>query len=93
VTKTYHAWRGEKDAGKYEDISGFCNSAKLVEIRKQGHTLTPGRYVGAEDTEDSDESFDDKMKRLSSDLAAQFKQSDKLEADIKASLIKLGYKI
>ena len=48
IAKTYHAWRGEKDAGKYEDIPGFCKSAPLEEIRKHGHVLTPGRYVGAE---------------------------------------------
>ncbi len=45
---TYHAWRGEKDAGAYEDVPGFCKSAPLDEIRKHGHVLTPGRYVGAE---------------------------------------------
>ncbi|TAJ24023.1 MAG: SAM-dependent DNA methyltransferase, partial [Planctomycetota bacterium] len=24
IAGTYHAWRGDKDAGKYEDIAGFC---------------------------------------------------------------------
>ena len=27
IAGTYHAWRGEKDAGKYEDVPGFCKSA------------------------------------------------------------------
>ena len=27
IAKTYHAWRGEKDAGKYADVPGFCKSA------------------------------------------------------------------
>src|SRR5439155_1199198 len=49
---TYHAWRGDKGAGKYEDIAGFCKSAKLDEIRAHGFVLTPGRYVGAEEAED-----------------------------------------
>ena len=31
---------------------GFCKAAKLAEIRKHGHVLTPGRYVGAEAAED-----------------------------------------
>jgi hypothetical protein len=48
IAGTYHAWRGEKDAGEYEDVPGFCKSATLEEIRKHGHVLTPGRYVGAE---------------------------------------------
>ena len=24
ISSTYHAWRGEKDAGEYNDIPGFC---------------------------------------------------------------------
>ncbi|EIC30872.1 MULTISPECIES: type I restriction-modification system subunit M [Methylomicrobium] len=50
IAATYHAWRGEADAGEYLDIPGFCKSATLDEIRKHGHVLTPGCYVGAEAT-------------------------------------------
>ena len=46
IADTYHAWRGEKEAGEYADMPGFCKSAPLDEIRKHGHVLTPGRYVG-----------------------------------------------
>ncbi len=49
ISSTYHAWRGE--GGKYEDVPGFCKAVKLDEIRKHGHILTPGRYVGAEEIE------------------------------------------
>ena len=47
TANTYHAWRGDPDAGEYRDILGFCKSATLEEIRRHGHVLTPGRYVGA----------------------------------------------
>ena len=60
IARTYHAWRGEKDAGKYEVIQGFCKSATLDEIRKHGHVLTPGRFVGAEAQEDAGEPFDER---------------------------------
>src|SRR5690606_5141343 len=40
ITTTYHAWRGEKDAGEYADVPGFCKSATLEEVRKHGHVLT-----------------------------------------------------
>ncbi len=52
IAGTYHAWRGDKDAGEYEDVPGFCKATKLDDIRKHGHVLTPGRYVGAEAAED-----------------------------------------
>ena len=29
IAKTYHAWRGEPEAGAYEDVPGFCKTAKL----------------------------------------------------------------
>src|SRR5262249_33318866 len=74
IASTYHAWRGDKDAGKYEDVPGFCKSTTLEEIGKHGHVLTPGRYVGAEAQEGDGEPFDAKMKRLVTTLLEQ--QSD-----------------
>ncbi len=91
IATAYHAWRGEKVAGKYEDIPGFCKSAKTEEIREHGHVLTPGRYVGAEAAEDDGEPFEEKMKRLTTQLHDQFAESDKLEATIKKNLKRLGY--
>jgi len=64
IAGTYHAWRGDKDADEYADVPGFCKSASLDDIRKHGHVLTPGRYVGAGAAEEDDEPFDDKMRRL-----------------------------
>lgn len=91
IGKTYHAWRGEKEAGKYEDIPGFCKSAPIEEIQSHGHVLTPGRYVGAEEVEDDGEPFEEKMKRLAKKLNEQFKESELLEQTIKANLKRLGY--
>jgi type I restriction enzyme M protein len=84
-------WRGEKDAGKYEDIAGFCKSAPLDEIRKHGHILTPGRYVGAEAQEDDREPFEEKMKRLVAQLREQQAEGAKLDAAIDKNLKDLGY--
>lgn len=88
---TYHAWRGDKKAGKYEDIPGFCKSATKEEIAQHGYVLTPGRYVGAEAVEDDDEPFDEKMRRLVGELNQQFAESCKLERAICTSLQELGY--
>jgi type I restriction enzyme M protein len=91
IARTYHAWRGEEDAGAYEDIPGFCKSASLDEIRKHGHVLTPGRYVGAEAQEDDGEPFEEKMKRLVAQLREQQSEAAKLDAAISANLKELGY--
>jgi len=91
ISDTYHAWRGE--GGKYEDMPGFCKSVKLDEIRKHEHILTPGRYVGTEEVEEDDEKFQDKMKRLTSELSEQFKKSKELEEEIKKNFKGLGYDV
>ena len=91
IVSTYHAWRGDKGADKYEDVAGFCKSATTADIAGHGHVLTPGRYVGAADVEEDSESIADKMARLVADLHAQFAESVKLELAIKANLKGLGY--
>src|SRR5690606_27360585 len=91
IADTYHAWRGEKEAGEYADVPGFCKSATLEEVRKHGHVLTPGRYVGAEAQEDDGEPFEEKMKRLVATLREQQAEAAKLDAAIAANLKELGY--
>jgi len=91
IAGTYHAWRGDKRAGKYSDIPGFCKTAKLHEIHKHGYVLTPGRYVGAEATEEDKESFRGKMRRLTKTLRQQQEEAAKLDAVIAANLKGLGY--
>jgi len=89
IASTYHGWRGE--GGEYNDIAGFCKSATLEEIRKHGHILTPGRYVGTEEEEEDSEPFDEKMERLTKKLSEQFVKSRELEEEIMKNLSGLGY--
>ena len=91
IVGAYHAWRGDKDAGKHKDVAGFCKGATKDEIAAHGYVLTPGRYVGAEEVEDDGEPFEEKMARLVSELTSQFAESAKLEKAIKANLKGLGY--
>jgi type I restriction enzyme M protein len=91
IANTYHAWRGEKDAGKYADVPGFCRSATLEEIRKHGHVLTPGRYVGAEAQADDGEPFEEKMARLVAQLREQQAEAARLDEAIAKNLKELGY--
>ena len=91
VARTYHAWRGDPGFGEYSDVPGFCKSATLDDIRKHGHVLTPGRYVGAEAAEDDGEPFEDKMKRLIAQLREQQAESARLDDTITKTLAELGY--
>ncbi len=91
IADTYHAWRGDKTAGDYEDIPGFCKSATIEEIRKHNHILTPGRYVGVLPQKDEDEPFTEKMKRLTAELKKQMEESEKLDKLIWANLEDIGY--
>lgn len=75
----------------YADIPGFCKSATKDEIAEHGYVLTPGRYVGAEEVEDDDEPFEEKMQRLTSQLNERFAESAKLESAIRSNLKGLGY--
>ena len=91
IAGAYHAWRGDKDVGEFADVPGFCMAAKLDDIRKHGHVLTPGRYVGAEAQEDDGEPFEKKMARLTTQLREQMAEAAKLDAGIEANLKGLGY--
>ena len=87
IYSTIHAWRGDGEVNTlYEDISGFCYSAKFVEIEKNGFVLTPGRYVGVADQEEDDEPFDQKMKRLTALLKQQKEEGAKLDRQIVSNL-------
>jgi len=91
ISQTYHAWRGELEG--YQDIKGFCKSAKLEEVRQQNWVLTPGRYVGSEEKEEDMEEFNEKMQRLTSELSEQFKRSKELEEEIRKNLERIGFEI
>lgn len=91
IANTYHAWRGEAEAGTYEYIPGFCKSVTNEEIKEHGYALTPGRYVGMEKVEDDGVPFDEKMSRLTETLSKQFAKSAQLEQTIRNNLSLLGF--
>ena len=96
IASTVAAWRGEAldedgQTGDYADIPGFCRSVTLAEIAEHGHVLTPGRYVGAEEVEDDDEAFAEKMQRLTKQLGQQMQKGAELDQLIRQKLGGLGY--
>ena len=79
--------------GTLEDVKGFFAVATLQDIAKQDYILTPGRYVGIEEQEDDGEPFEEKMKRLTSELSEMFNRSHELEEEIRRKLGAIGYEI
>ena len=82
-------------AGKVWAITPTCPASARQQywrkVRKHGYVLTPGRYVGAEAQEDDGEPFEDKMKRLVSQLKEQQTQGARLDAAIAGNLKALGF--
>jgi type I restriction enzyme M protein len=91
IAQVYHSWRGE--GGEYEDIRGFCKSMNFDDVKKHDYILTPGRYVGFAEEEEDPEEFEEKMQKLTAELAEHFKKSEELESEIKANLKELGYEL
>ncbi|NQU83704.1 MAG: type I restriction-modification system subunit M [Parcubacteria group bacterium] len=89
IAGTVRAWRGEENGVKYKDIPGFCKSATKEEIAKNGHVLTPGRYVGVPEEEDDGVPFEEKMEKLEKDLKAYFEEGKNLEKNILKNLSKI----
>ena len=79
----------------YQDISGFCAIATTQEIAEQDYILTPGRYVGKKPLDDdkNQEPFNEKMSKLTKELAENLQQCSELDQKIKQSLQGLGYEI
>jgi len=84
IAGIYHAWREGK---QYEDVPGFCKSAKLDEIRGHNHVLTPGRYVSALDIEEDDVPFPDRFTLLCETLNKQFSAAERLATIIREKLV------
>jgi len=86
IASTYHAWRGEKGAGEYRDVPGFCKASKLDEIKGHNYVLTPGRYVGAAEVEEDAIPFLERFAELNTRLASKFDESAKLAEEIRKKL-------
>lgn len=91
IRKIADTYINYKHGTGYEDVQGFCKVAMLDEIKEHDYILTPGRYVGIKEVEDDGEPFEEKMDRLTTELAKQFQKSKELEEEIRKQLGGIGY--
>ena len=82
IADTYNAWRGQPDLEPYEDIAGFCASVKLDDVREHDYVLTPGRFVGNEETAVDGESLESKIARLAASVESGFEHRQALQAEV-----------
>lgn len=75
-------YRGEEGYGKYENIKGRCKVAYIEEIKENGYSLNPGRYVEIIEKEMDNVEFKMRMKDLSIELEALTKEAHELEKNI-----------
>jgi type I restriction enzyme M protein len=68
-------------------------SRLIDDIRAQDFILTPGRYVGIAEQEDDGEPFEDKMRRLTTELSGLFAESHRLEEEIRKQLGSIGFNV
>ena len=87
IAETFDSFR----RGTLEDEAGYCAVKTLEDVKVQDFILTPGRYVGIAEQEDDGEPFDEKMKRLTSELSTLFTESHRLEDEIKKQLGSIGF--
>ena len=91
IASTYHNWRNAQPETEYLDEPGFCKSATIQEVRKNGHVLTPGRFIEFIKEEEDNLAFEEKMQKLASILKEQIQNSKLLDEKIELSLKTLGY--
>jgi type I restriction enzyme M protein len=91
IGEIYHNWRSSAWQEKYNNIPGLCKSVSIEEIRKNNHILTPGRYIDFKEEVDDGVGFDEKMKKLSSDLKEQMVKTRELDEQITKNLSSIGF--
>jgi type I restriction enzyme M protein len=68
--------------GAYRDVAGLCKVATIDEIKAQGWSLNPGRYVGVAEREDDGFDFAERLEELNEELERLNLEARELEERI-----------
>jgi len=68
--------------GVYRDVPGLCKAATLADIKAQGWSLNPGRYVGVAERDEDDFDFAERLQALHDELEMLNAEAHKLEERI-----------
>lgn len=73
----------------YRDVPGLCKVATIDDIREQGYSLNPGRYVGVAERKPEDFDFADRLEELNEELGVLTSEAQELEKRITENVAKL----
>ena len=73
----------------YRDVPGLCRVATIDEIKEQGYSLNPGRYVGVAERDEEDFDFLERLEELNEELEVLNSEARELEERIAENVAKL----
>jgi type I restriction enzyme M protein len=82
-------WHELFPEGQYIDVAGLCNVATIDQIKEQGWSLNPGRYVGVAEKEEEDFDFTERLEELNEELEILNSEARELEERIAENVVKL----
>jgi type I restriction enzyme M protein len=85
IVNTYRAWRGTSGEN-FDAVPGFSAAASLDEIEAAGWTLSPGRYVGAPETEEEEVAFEERIADLAERLGREMRENAQLAESVRVAL-------
>ena len=89
MVEKFRMFEAGEDEEKINEV-GFAKVATIEDIRKNGHVLTPGRYVGIK-IEDDGIPFEKKMEDYSRELSKLLKEEKELTENVKEVFKALGF--
>ncbi len=89
LVKTFERFQCGEDV----DVKGFASVKTIKDIEKNKYFLTPGRFVGAEDSDEDDVPFEEKIENHLNNLCKLYEKSHELEKKTKEILKAVGYEV
>jgi len=75
--------------GEYVDVPGLCKVATIQDIKAQGWSLNPGRYVGVADRDEDDFDFRERLEEMNEELESLNAEARDIENRIGENVMKL----
>ena len=65
----------------------------VEDIEAAGFVLSPGRFVGAPESEEDEIAFEERMATLVDKLAEEMAENERLTGEVKQALVRVGYEV